>query len=158
MKKKMLFCICIALYNVIVVYAAPVSRDNARQKAESFFRKHGDSRQFSSIASVKSRAGFVNDSPYYICVPDSGDGFVIVSGDDALPEIVGYSFDSSSDSIPLPLSAYLSSYASLVADVGRKQISEKVCRQRISEDIRSRSQRHCAYGGTWLQRRKVSAP
>lgn len=126
MMKKMLFCICLALYNVIVVYAAPVSRDNARQKAENFFRKHGDSRQFSSIASVKNRAGFINDSPYYICVPDSGDGFVIVSGDDALPEIVGYSFDSSSDSIPLPLSAYLSSYASLVADVGRKQISEKV--------------------------------
>ena len=126
MMKKMLFCICLALCNAIVVYAAPVSRDKARQKAESFFRKHGDSRQFSNIASVKNRAGFINDSPYYICVPDSGDGFVIVSGDDALPEIVGYSFDSSSDSIPLPLSAYLSSYASLVADVGRKQISEKV--------------------------------
>ena len=77
--------------------ANPVSPEEARQVAERFFRNLGaedgtsmDVRR-SPVALRSSRPG---GSPYYICAPRSGSGFVVVSGDDALPPVVGYSLDA----------------------------------------------------------------
>lgn len=69
--------------------------------------------------SVVTRGPATQNAPYYICVPRSGSGFVIVSGDDALPPVVGYSSDAPAGSGALPpqLEAWLAAYSTYVEGV-----------------------------------------
>ena len=97
MKKKTLAILFLGFMGLKSV-ANPVSPEEARQVAERFFRNLGaedgtsmDVRR-SPVALRSSRPG---GSPYYICAPRSGSGFVVVSGDDALPPVVGYSLERS---------------------------------------------------------------
>ena len=107
------------------------SRLCRRQK--NFFRSRGHAGRFTESALTKSRSGTFADSPYYyICVPDSGHGFVIVAGNDAMPDIVGYSFESSADSIPSPLMAYLEAYSSFAADASAGEVGKS--KQRSADE------------------------
>lgn len=69
--------------------------------------------------SVVTRGPAAQNPPYYICVPRSGSGFVIVSGDDELPPVVGYSSDAPAKNGVLPpqLEAWLAAYSAYVEDV-----------------------------------------
>lgn len=69
--------------------------------------------------SVVTRGPAAQNQPYYVCVPRSGSGFVIVSGDDELPPVVGYSSDAPAESGALPpqLEAWLAAYSAYVEDV-----------------------------------------
>ena len=115
MKKKTLAILFLGFMGLKSV-ANPVSPEEARQVAERFFRNLGaedgtsmDVRR-SPVALRSSRPG---GSPYYICAPRSGSGFVVVSGDDALPPVVGYSLDApvAGKELPPQLEGFLSAYS-----------------------------------------------
>lgn len=123
MKKKTLAILFLGFMGLKSV-ANPVSPEEARQVAERFFRNLGaedgtsmDVRR-SPVALRSSRPG---GSPYYICAPRSGSGFVVVSGDDALPPVVGYSLDApvAGKELPPQLEGFLSAYSAYV-DVTRQ--------------------------------------
>lgn len=66
-----------------------------------------------------TRAGADAQAPYYMFNNDGGQGFVIVSGDDRLPEVVGYSRNGAIDAQDMPdaLRSLLAHYASVVKAV-----------------------------------------
>ena len=100
--------------------ALPVSPETARQTAERFFHASGGYGQMEvRQPSVVTRGPAAQNQPYYVCVPRSGSGFVIVSGDDELPPVVGYSSDAPAESGALPpqLEAWLAAYSAYVEDV-----------------------------------------
>ena len=98
-----------------VVLAAPVGRQQARQKAVAFLKQQNFVAQISEKAPIraKSAAVTVDQSPYYIFNLDGNKGFIIVSGDDRAEEILGYADEGSFDAenIPDGLQALLDQYA-----------------------------------------------
>ena len=80
-----------------VVLAAPVGRQQARQKAVAFLKQQNFVAQISEKAPIraKSAAVTVDQSPYYIFNLDGNKGFIIVSGDDRAEEILGYADEGS---------------------------------------------------------------
>lgn len=107
--------------------AAPVSRSEARQKAQQFLMQQGDSRVLVDVdnskalsprrkASAATTAG-QGTAPYYAFNRAGGDGFVIVAGDDNVNEtLLGYS-DSGTfdyDKLPPALQELLDDYAQQV--------------------------------------------
>lgn len=77
--------------------AAPVGREKAAAAAEAFWNSVPETK--SSCAVLKfvddSRAAAAGIPAYYIFENVAGSGFVIISGDDNLPPVLGYSFESS---------------------------------------------------------------
>ena len=65
------------------------------------------------------------ESPYYVFNSASGSGFVIVSGDDEMTELVGYSTTGRFDptNVPSNLQAYLDQYAGYVGRVQRGEVT-----------------------------------
>ena len=97
--------------------AAPVTQEQALQTAEAFFasapltRSAGGVRLVYAPAATRATGG---DTPYYIFSPESGHGFVVVSGDDMLSPIVGYSYTSPTNGqLPDAMRAWLDEYAPL---------------------------------------------
>ena len=97
MKKYYLFFFLILLF-ANGMKADPVTKETALKSAQSFLTKHkskGNANLSLAYKSVKSHASkgrgvAAKDAYYYIFNNEDG-GFVIVSGDDATEEILGYS-------------------------------------------------------------------
>ena len=69
---------------------------------------------------AKGMSGVVEkQSPYYVFSNAEAKGFVIVSGDDRFPEIVGYSDQGTYDEAQLPdnFKSYMNAYQSMVEAV-----------------------------------------
>ena len=79
-------------------------------------------------------------SPYYVFNGDNNDGFVIVSGDDCLPDIVGYGTDGNfeEDDVPDCLAFLLEAYTSFVEDIEAGE-EEALARARQLKAIRRTS-------------------
>ena len=100
--------------------AAPISEGVAREKAVRFIAsKKGDSsaarsaqRNGGSASYGASLTAVDNQEAYYVFNVDSSNGYVIVSGDDRMPDVLGYSYSGSynRDSIPDNI-AWLQGYA-----------------------------------------------
>ena len=86
MKKVYLLVLCLAY--TFIVFAGPVSEQQALQKARQFMP--GKSL---SMTQKTSQAGFDYDgiTPFYVFNAEKNGGFVIVSGDDRTAEILGFS-------------------------------------------------------------------
>ena len=87
--------------------AKPIDVDKAQEIAEKFFKRAPQMQAKSGMLQLKQlRPGVqtrsVGYADYYLFTLETGQGFVIVSGDDELPEVVGYSFDSPVDEDNLP--------------------------------------------------------
>ena len=127
MNKFFLFCIVLCACVCQSLNAVPVTPEEARQVAGRFFKekgRKGDCTVREHKAVVQVRAGGMENPPFYICTPSDGKGFVVVSGDDALPQVVGYSLEApAGNGLPEPLAACLASYSSYVEAVrqGRAQ-------------------------------------
>lgn len=112
MVKKLLLLFNYLLF-VAVIQAAPVGRSDAQKKAQQFVAgklaaARGTSQTQADLSLVKEEG-----SCYYIFNVGSRDGFVIVSGDDRAPEILGYSDTGSFDENNMPdnMKAWLQGYA-----------------------------------------------
>ncbi len=104
---------------VDVVQAAPVSENAARQKAVAFMT--AKDHQCKAIRGVTKDRQELNTSSlqmaehnnaYYIFNIPSNEGYVIVSGDDRLPEVLGYSHSGQYDgnNIPENMRAWMEGY------------------------------------------------
>lgn len=95
------------------LYAAPIDKQTALSKAQSFVLEKGFNVELRESQQARTRAGRENEAPcYYIFNSANGQGFVIVAGDDLLYPILGYSDEGSIDldNIPDGLAALLNNY------------------------------------------------
>ena len=101
-------------------FAFPISEGVAREKAARFMasKKSGSSaarsaQRFGGSATVGvSLTAVDNQEAYYVFNIDSSNGYVIVSGDDRMPDVLGYSYRGSynRDSIPDNMKSWLQGY------------------------------------------------
>lgn len=112
--RRLLFTLA-CLIGCLPLAANPVTLSQAREKAGQFLNKRVAKRARASAPkpkALKMMAAGKNDSYYIFNVGDEG-GFVVVSGDDATEEILGYSDTGSinPDSMPCGMRMLLDSYA-----------------------------------------------
>lgn len=124
---KRLFTLYTLLFFIAATaIAGPISPEKAREIASSFWKKvapeKGEARM--RLAPQKSRSTDRNINKdtkenYYIFTEESSTGFVIVSGDDLLEPIVGYSTSETRTDIemPQPLVEWLDMYNHYVEQV-----------------------------------------
>ena len=118
---KPLLTLIIFLSFCVSSFAAPISESVAREKASRFMasKKGGSSaarsflRKGGSAAIGASLTAVDKQEAYYVFNIDSSNGYVIVSGDDRMPDVLGYSYRGSykPDSIPDNMRAWLQGYA-----------------------------------------------
>lgn len=109
----------------IQVIAAPVDPEKALEIANDFWankvslKKNIQSRLLPAEGALKapSRATSKEDEAYYVFTEANNNGFVIVSGDDRLNPIVGYSTNTVSGEMPPALSVWLEEYSEYVNEV-----------------------------------------
>ena len=125
MLRKQTFALTLFLcFLALTANAAPIDVKEAQEIAENFFKNLPQARGKSMVPRLQplqplQRMRQAGDAPYYVFAPADGKGFVIVSGDDELPEVVGYSYDSPADggTFPPALAAWLESFGHYIEDV-----------------------------------------
>ena len=93
--------------------ASPITRQQAQQNALSFMQNRGKSVSMSSLRHAPMRDATQVIAPYYVFNIGDGQGYVIASGDDCTPAVLGYA-DSGAidiDNLPCNLKAWLDGYA-----------------------------------------------
>jgi hypothetical protein len=124
-----------AMFVLLTAYAGPVDFATAKKLAESVIN-NGDMPVEKTVeevvlsAEVNSRMSVspVEAPAFYVFEAEEG-GFAIVSGEDAFPEVIGYSTDgqiSRNGSMPDALVAYLESYSRYVEDVRKGLVDAPV--------------------------------
>lgn len=114
MRKIIMFAL-FCLIGVCHLMANPVTLSQAREKANQFLNKRVAKRARSTAPpakSLKMMSAGKNDSYYIFNVGEEG-GYVVVSGDDATEEILGYSDTGSIDpeTMPCNMRALFDTYA-----------------------------------------------
>lgn len=118
---KLLLSILLVFSFSLSIRSKVVNVDKAKALAEIFMSqkqsKKVSFRLISTDITAKSK-GNKTDSPYYIFNEDDNNGFVIVSAEDRLPSIIGYSLCGSiSNEMPEALKLFLQSYSEYVDDI-----------------------------------------
>ena len=120
--KRLLTLTALAVMAAVGINANPINQKRASRLALEFMANPLNEpvlvkkAQFSSGNLKKKFATTLDYAPYYIYSRGENQGFVIVSGDDALPEILGYTESGDLDESNMPpfLTWYLSYYTGLV--------------------------------------------
>ena len=106
------------LWVCVVTWAAPVSREQALKSAMEFLGKtpgmsQGKSMKLAARRPLLESAVGQDHACYYVFNVGEQDGFVIVSGDDRTPAIMGYASEGTfkSDELPQNMKAWLEGYA-----------------------------------------------
>lgn len=136
---KNCFVALLWLLYIVPVLAVPISEQDAHVLATRFFKEHrtvetmrikSESEKNLLLVLTKERPGFFTRSQgrdkgesgkrnyYYVYNRGNNDGFVIISGDDRLPAVLGYSFTGTFavGDMPDGVSAFLASIESAVED------------------------------------------
>lgn len=123
--KKIVFATLVASF-ALSVFADPIGREEARDIAFAYLnsvRKQVAEPVFAvsqnEVKSIKAY-GIVDAPAFYVFNAADSCGFVVVSGDDDFPEIIGYSNDGyfpADGQMPEGLNDLLTSYSQYVADV-----------------------------------------
>lgn len=123
MKKTTTLSILI-LFFAITAFAGPVDPEKALEIANSFWKSIPEQEQselhLSPVGPSKSagRDGVQKaDAQYYLFAPEDKSGFVIVSGEDRLAPVVGYSTGACMGDMPPALAEWLDEYSEYVNDV-----------------------------------------
>ena len=124
--RKFYISLLTIVFVAIQLFAAPVDPEKALEIANDFWAKNVSlkkSMQFKLVpaegalkASSRTASSKENDA-YYVFTEAQSNGFVIVSGDDRLNPIVGYSTSAVSGEMPPALTAWLGEYSEYVNDV-----------------------------------------
>ena len=109
------------------VLANPMEPEKALEVATSFWKSNAPKEKKSNILrlstdNLMSKSGSRDNAEkikaqYYLFTSDNDKSFVIVSGDDRLSPIVGYSFGNCNGEMPPALVEWLNEYSSYVDDV-----------------------------------------
>ena len=124
--RKLYISLLAIVFAAIQIFAAPVDPEKALEIANDFWASKVSLKkgmQFKLVpaesafkASSRTASSKENDA-YYVFTEAQNDGFVIVSGDDRLNPIVGYSTNAVSDEMPPALTAWLEEYSEYVNDI-----------------------------------------
>lgn len=112
--KRQLFALYL-LFLAVAIEANPVTAEQARQKAVQFLQgqvKAGARRRAPSAKQMRMAAKGRADTYYIFNAANPGDGYVVVSGDDATDPILGYSHTGTidPDNMPCGMRMLLDSY------------------------------------------------
>lgn len=137
MKKRHLL-LTLSLLLGLAVQAAPVSVEQARQKAARFLMERSNNRAIVEMQRVDVQAQAVDASQraasttardmYYVFNADRTEGgYVVVSGDDRVPAILGYSETGTIDPANMPenMRAFLDQYARQIAYITDNNIQNR---------------------------------
>ena len=127
---KRLFTLWLACVVILSLSAGPVSKESAQQKAVQFF----NSKYALARGKHKIELALASNT-YYVFNIESDKGFVIVSGDDSTPDILGYSLSGSFDSQNMPdnMRSFLKSYRDQIEAI-QSHRANPVPRQTVEGD------------------------
>ncbi len=119
MKQGICHTICVSFVlwmSAIGMYAQQVSEEAAEQKALEFLMQgsYADGRTKRKAPRTAPQLRLANEQDeYYVFNDDANGGYVIVSGDERLPDVLGYSYESTfdADNIPSNMQGLLDGYA-----------------------------------------------
>ena len=100
MKKYLL--VTLSLLVCVLAMAEPISSKKALEIATSYLAKSGASRRAATQMSVQPFQTDRQGNPLMYAVNNGGDGYVIVSGDDRMRQVLGYSNSGSLDLAHMP--------------------------------------------------------
>jgi hypothetical protein len=125
MTKKLLLLLFSLNCLILCVFANPVDRQTALGKAGVFIGKDA------SAVSLRSVGTDAANAPLYIFSRGVGKGFVIVSGDDCLPSILGYteSGDFVESEMPPALIEWLKYYSNIILEAQAQNAPAKIILQ-----------------------------
>ena len=137
MKKKYLLTLMMVLASVVAAWAAPRSEQQAATIASRFASKVGwGQAPLKQVAlnglhkGEKAPATGEQKAYYYVFNQTDGKGFVLVAGDDRMPDIIGYSDRQTFElgNLPPQLADYLAAYRATVdaADRGDSRTLENL--------------------------------
>lgn len=112
--------ICASLLGVFTVLGDHISEPQARSIAArgmaALAKTHTRGATSPSLRLSYQQVADNGQADLYVYTPSEGEGFIIVAGDDCLPQIVGYSTDNrfKPDSIPAPLKNMFTRYGQLI--------------------------------------------
>ena len=121
--RKIFILLVLGLLTLQVSHAAPRTLQQAKAIAERQAKALGIVVDQQTVQYSKAAPGLFSDQdaeePYYVFNNGDNRGFTIVSGDDLLPEIVGYSDRGTftSENMPVQLKDFLDGYKHMVADL-----------------------------------------
>lgn len=127
--KKFSFILLLNLLALSFCLAAPRSYQQARQIALQKAASLGISNARAALRGAPSGEVGSEDNAYYLFDNGGDNGFVIVSGDDRLPEVIGYATHGmlSEDNMPVQLKSLLDAfekqYATIADDDAKMQIA-----------------------------------
>ncbi|MBQ7686833.1 MAG: C10 family peptidase [Bacteroidaceae bacterium] len=113
--------------------ADPIDAERAKSLAAQFMPSAGTQPELVKTAARRSSSGrrlapaYQKVAPYYIFSRGENLGFVIVSGDDALPEVLGYTESGDYDETNMSpfLKWYLDYYGSMIEDAQETQLPRR---------------------------------
>ena len=158
MKKFLLFSL--SLVYAFIVYAGPVTEDQALAKASQFMP--GKAFLVGNLSYSKAGTKSGSNAPYYVFNAQDNSGFVIVSGDDRTKAILGYSEKGSLNVNKLPenVEAWLEYYAEAISSLedipmeGEPNIATATTRTNVTPLIKTEWSQEspwndqCTFGGT----------
>ena len=133
-------------------YADTVSKSEAWLKAQPYMKSQNSmSRAMRGISGV---TGTDDSQPLYIFSRGENEGFVIVSGDDCLPDIIGYTEGGDYDEANMPpaLKAIIDHYAEAVSEAQARGINKpysSVTASSYDKDIPVLLTSHWHQNGPW---------
>ena len=106
--------LALLLGSVLSLSAQQVTQEAALKKAEQFLGKASLSRRAPHKAPQLTLAN--NRDEFYVFNDKANGGYVIVSGEERMPDVLAYSYDSrfDADNMPCNMKAWLEGYAELV--------------------------------------------
>lgn len=127
MMKNRLFAGLGLAFSCLLVQAHPITRSQAQALAAAFLKTGGQP----SFVKRKSVVPESETQPLYVFSRGVGKGFVIVSGDDALPAIIGYtdSGDFDEEHLPPALQGMLSYYTEAAEALQRADSADSSARR-----------------------------
>lgn len=142
--KRILFTFILAASFSVVANAESVSKSEAFNTAQQYLLSKGKilNQSRTPYRSVRSVAGEPQSAYYYVFNAEGGNGYVIVSGDDRTPEILGYvdngSFDE--ETIPENMKSWLQLYVDQIKFLADNDIT--VDKRAMRARAMARSTRH----------------
>ena len=140
------------LMTTLFSYADTISKSEAWSKAQPYMKTHSSmSRAMRGISGVTAEQ---ESQPLYIFSRGEGEGFVVVSGDDCLPAIIGYteSGDYDEENMPPALKAIINHYAEAIADAQARGVNRpyaSVTASSYDKDIPVLLTSHWHQNGPW---------
>ena len=133
---KRLFLLIVALLMMLSADAQPISEQEALVKAQHFFSKASQTLAVRRSSSRKAPELTLasNRDEFYVFNDNANGGYVVISGEERMPDVLAYAYDGNfdTDNIPCNMRAWMENYAQQVAYL-REHPAAKVTRQAAPE-------------------------